>query len=302
MRFLRAVVVALVVLVLFAWGFAKLTDNDATTVVTPRLDSGISGLSITTSTKVRLSPDGARLAIVEAGAVVVVGLHDAKIVTRAGNNVVDAAWMPDSKRVLFTEGPIPTGQVTVIDLKGALNGVANLTPSIGFGNGEGVAVDSHGTRAAVISVTRDAIGGREHRDVAIIELQTGVVRVFPTPARDESTPLFVDDDLLAVASTGGSGPARLDFVDVATGEVRAGPPISAGPFVRTIRSEAVVARSGAEGVTELLAVDSETGEQRDLHVIEPARNVVAVDIQLTRAIVRVADSGGESHLEIEPFA
>jgi hypothetical protein len=298
--FVRAVVVAVVVLVLFAWGFAKLTDNDVATVV-PRLDSGIAGLSITTSTKVRLSPDGARLAIVEAGSVNVIGVNDAKIVTRAGRNVVDATWMPDSKRVLFTEGPIPTGQVTVIDLKGAINGVANLTPSIGFGDGEGIAVDSRGARAAVISVTRDTIGGRAHRDLAVIELRTGAVRLYPTPNRDESSPLFVDDDLLAVASTGASGPARLDLVDIATGEVRAGRPIIAGPFVRTISSEVVVARRAAQGATRLLAVDSETGDERQLHVTKPHRRVVAVDIQLTRAVVRVPDGGGESHLVIEQF-
>lgn len=302
MRFVRAVVVAVAVAVLFAWGFAELTDNDATTVATPRLGRGLTGLSITTSTKVRLSPDGARLAIVEAGRVNVVGLHDAKIVTRAGRNVVDATWMPDSKRVLFTEGPIPTGQVTVIDLNGAVNGVAKLKPSIGFGSGEGIAVDSRGARAAVISVTRDAIGGRAHRDLAVIELQTGAVRVYPTPERDEASPLFVDDDLVAVASVGTSGPARLDLVDVATGQVRAGRPITDGPYVRTISSEVVVARRASQGATRLLAVDSETGDERELHVTKPHRRVVAVDIQLTRAIVRVPDAGGESHLAIEPFA
>jgi hypothetical protein len=301
MRFLRAVVVALVVLVAFVWGFAKITDNDITTAA-PRLGKGLTGLRLTTAAKVRLSPDGSRLAVVEAGSVVVLGLNSATVETRVGSNVVDATWMSDSKRVLFTEGPIPTGQVTVIDLTGAVNGVATLKPSIGFGDGAGIAVDQRGTRAAVISVTRDAIGGREHRDLAVIELQTGAVRVYPTPTRDESSPLFVDEDLIAVASEGDSGPARLDLVEVATGAVHPGRPISDGPYVRTISSEVVVARRASQGATRLLAVDSETGDERELHVTKPHRKVVAVDIQLTRAIVRVPDPGGESHLAIEPFA
>ncbi len=302
MRFLRAVTIAVVVLVAFAYGFARLTDNDNSTVGAPRLGTGLSGLNISTATKVRLSPDGSRLAVVEGGAVVVVGLHDAKIVTRAGQAVVDAAWMPDSRRVLLLEGPTPTGQVTVIDMAGKVVGVATLAPSVGFGDGAGAAVDNRGARAAVITVTRDAIGGQRHNDLAIIDLPTGAVRTYPTPSRDQARPLFIDDDLVAVSSIGSTGPARLDFVDLATGAVDAGRPVVDGPFVSTLRGEAVVARLGANGATRLLAVDPQHGAERDLHVTKPHRRVVAVDIQLTRAIVRVPDPGGDAHLAIEQFS
>lgn len=302
MRLLRAAVVAVFVAVLFAWGFATVTDNGAQDTATPRLASGLAGLSINTSTKVRLSPDGARLAVVEAGTVAVVGLHDATIVTRAGRNVVDATWMPGSKRLLVVEGPIPTGQITVVDLTGAVTGVATLSPALGFGDGHGVAVDTRGARAAVIAVTRDAIGGRTHRDLALIDLLTGAARVYPTPGREESRPLFVDDDLIAVESQGERGAARLDLVDVATGTVDPGRPIVDGPFARTIGGEVVVARRASQGAIRLLAVDSESGDERDLHVTKPHRRVVAVDIQLTRAIVCVPDPGGDAHLAIEAFA
>jgi hypothetical protein len=301
MRFLRATAVAVVVLVLFAWGFAKLTDNDDTTA-TPRLGTGLSGLSVTTAAKVRMSPDGARLAVVEGGQVVVVGVNDAKIVMRAGTNVVDAAWMPDGKRVLAVEGPIPTGQVTTLDMKGEIDGVQKINPSISFGDGTGVAVDSRGTQAAVIAVTRDAIGGEVHTDLAVIQLQSGAVRVYPTPARDESSPVFIDDDFVAVASQGATGSARLDFVDLGTGAVDAGRPITAGPFVRTVGEEVVVARRAAQGATRLLAVSADGGDERELHVTKPHRKVVAVDLQVTRCLVRVVDPGGTAHLALEPFA
>jgi len=296
------VVVVVVVLVAFAYGFAKLTDNDGEVVATRKLGRGIAGLNITTATKVRMSPDGSQLAIVEGGQVIIVGLDDASIVSRTGTNVVDAAWMPDGDRVLVTEGPIPTGRVTTLKLDGSVHGVAKLAPSISFGDGNGVAVDSLGTHAAVIATTREAIGGAVHSDLAIVELQSGNVRVLPTPNRDEFHPLFVDDELVAVASIGAKGPARLDLVDLATGEVDAGRAITDGPFVRTVGEEVVVARRAAQGATRLVAVSVETGAERELHVTKPHRKVVPVDLQVNRCLVRVVDPGGGAHLAIEPFA
>lgn len=302
MRFVRAVAVSLVVLVLFAIGFARLTDNDRPAIVRPRLGRALSGLSITTATKVRLSPDGGRVLVVEAGQVVVVGLHDADIVMRAGRNVVDAAWMPDGERVLVVEGPIPTAQVTTLDMNGEVDGVQTLSPSVGFGDGNGVAVDSRGTKAAVIATTRDAIGGRVHGDLAVIELQTGKVRVYATPDRDEVYPLFVDDDLVALRSEAATGATRLDLVELATGAVTVGRPMTGGPFVRTVGGEVVVARRGAKGATRLVGVDTQTGKERQIHVTKSRSSVVAVDLRVTRCLVRVVDSEGNAHLAIEPFA
>ena len=300
MRFLRAVAVLLIVLAAFVYGFAKLTSDDGPHRANPRLGKGITGIDIGSATRVRLSPDGSRIAVVAGGSVTVVGLDDAKIVTSAGTNVVDAAWMPDGTRVLVVEGPIPTGQVATVDMHGKVDGVATLAPSIGFGDGDGIAVDEHGTRAAVIAVTRDAIGGATHTDLATIDLGTGKVRVYPT-ARDEAQPLFVDDDLVAVASQATKGPARLDLVDLTTGAVDAGRPIVDGPYVRTFGGEAVVARRAAQGAYRLIAVNAETGDERTLHVTKPHRHVVAVNAQVTRCLVRVVDPGGSAHLDIETF-
>ncbi|HVV35562.1 MAG TPA: hypothetical protein VHC63_03090 [Acidimicrobiales bacterium] len=299
MRFVRAVVVLVVVLVVFAVLFAKVTSDNGTRVATPRLGKGIEALDVGTSTKVRLSPDGSRIAVVEDGAVTVVGLDDAHIVTRAGNDVVDATWMPDGTRLLVVEGPIPTGQVDTIDLRGHVDGVATLDPSIGFGNGDGVAVNDRGTEAAVIAVSRDAIGGTTHTDLATVELQTGKVRVYRT-TRDEARPVFLDDDTVAVASQGPTGPARLDTVDLVSGGVQAGRPIVDGPYGRTFGGDAVVARRAAQGAYRLLAVAAD-GHEATLHVTKPHRHVVAVNREVTRCLVRVVDPGGSAHLAIEGF-
>lgn len=301
MRFVRALAVSVVVLVLFAWGFAALTDDDSTAGQEHFAD-GLAGLRLSTTTKIALSPDGGRLLAVQDGQVQVVRLGDASTVMRAGRNVVDAAWMPDGERVLTLEGPIPTGQVVTLDMNGEVDGVATLSPSVGFGDGSGVDVDSRGVRAAAITTTRDAIGGRTRTDLAVVELQTGTVRVYATPDRDEHRPLFVDDDYVAVVSQAATGPPRLDFVDLTTGAVRAGGPVSAGPFARTLAGEVVVARGGAGGVTRLVAVDAVDGAARRLHETGPGRRVVAVDAQITRCIVRVGGADGVARLVIEPFA
>jgi hypothetical protein len=297
----RAVVVLLVILVAFVWGFAKLTSDDGPRVATPRLGNSIDALDIGAATKVRLSPDGRRILVVADGSATVVGLHDAKIVMRTGDNVVDGAWMPDGKRVLVVEGPIPTGQISTLDMTGHVDGVARLDPSIGFGSGDGVAVNADGTRAAVIAVTREDLGGAEHADLAVVELQTGKVRVYPT-ARDEARPFFVDDDVVAVTSEAATGPARLDVVNLATGDVHAGRPVIDGPYARTFGGEVVVARRAAQGAYRLIAVNADTGAERTLHVTKPHRHVVAVNAEVTRCLVRVVDKGGTAHLAIEGFA
>ncbi len=115
-------VVAVVVVVAFAWGFAKLTSDDGGVENRP-LGAALPTQSIGTSAKVRLSPDGAHLALVESGILSIIRVRDASIASRAGTRVVDATWMPDGSRVVIVEGPIPTGQIAAVDLQGKTAGV-----------------------------------------------------------------------------------------------------------------------------------------------------------------------------------
>jgi hypothetical protein len=286
-------IVGAVVFALLVFAFVRLT-------ATPRPEHGLSTLDVGPDVKVRLSPSGARVALVEGGAISVATVGDGKVVMRRAGNIVDAAWMPDGRRALVVEGPIPTGEVSTIDVHGKVDGAATLNPSIGFGNGEGVSIDRGGTRAAVIAVTRDDVTGVSHRDLAVVELATGAVRVYPT-ARDESAPLFLERDLVAVASQGKKGPARLDLVDLTNGTVDAGRPIIAGPYARTFAGEAVVARRAAQGAYRLIAISPVNGRERTLHVTRPHRHVLAVDASVTGCVVRVLGEGGVAHLAIETF-
>src|SRR5262249_34197861 len=158
-----------------------------------------------------------------------------------------------------------TGQVSVIDLRGRVVGTARLAPSIAFGNGDGVALNDDGTTAAVIAVTRDAIGGAEHHDLATIDLANGAVRVYETPELDESSPVFVDDGTVALFADG-----HLRFVDLTTGTTRDAGVIYDGPFTRTNEGEVVVGRRAANGAVRLLGVDRH-GDSRQIAVLKPHR-------------------------------
>lgn len=301
MKQVRATAVVLVLVAAIVFGFVQLIREDGATAK-PRLAKGLAAVTISTSTKVRLSPDASLVAVVEGGQVSVIGVQDAKVVTRAGRNVVDAAWMPDGTRLIVTEGPTPTGEIAAVDLTGEVAGVAKLKPSVGFGNGRGIGIDERGTRAAVIVVTRDAIGGTERSDLAVVDFATGAVRVYPTPNRSEARPVFLDADTVAVATKGPTTPARLAVVDLASGRETIGRVIFDGPYARTAAGDAVVSRRAAQGAIRLLAIETVAGGERDLFVTKPHRRVVDVDLQLTRALVRVPDGRGGGHLAFEPFA
>ena len=302
MRVLRAALVLIVVMIAAVWAYAQLTSDDTTSQT---FGDGLRTFPTSASTKVRLSPDATRLAFVQDGALSIVRIRDGAILTRAGKNVVDAAWMPDGSRVLIDEGPIPTGQVAVINSSGRVAGVANLKPSIAFGNGAGLAVNDDGTRAAAIAVSRDAIGGQAHNDLAIIDLQSGAVRIYSTPDQDEDTPVFVDDETVAVSSTGasvGASPTpRLHVVTIATGKVDDRGAIEGGPFVTTPAAEVVVSRAAIADSRRLVALDLTTGTERVLADLAPNRQPLAVDSRTTRMVVRVSEDGGDGRITVDPI-
>jgi hypothetical protein len=298
-RILRAALVLVVLLIAAVWIYAKLTSDDTSTSQT--FGDSLRTFPASASTKVRLSPDATRLAFVQDGALSIVRIRDGAILTRAGTNIVDAAWMPDGSRVLIDEGPIPTGQVAVINGNGRVAGVAHLKPSIGFGNGAGLSVNDDGTKAAAIAVSRDAIGGKAHNDLAVIDLQSGAVRVYATPEQDEDTPVFVDDDTIAVASLSSKGAAHLHVVAIATGEVRDLGAIDAGPFVTTTAGEVVVSRSALGESTDLIAVDATTAKDRLLANLKPGRRPLTVDSHTTRVVVRVSEDGQAERIAVDPI-
>ena len=295
MRIVRAAVVLLAVLLLAAFAFAKLTSDSGPVASTPGFGQGLSNVAVSTSTKIRLSPDSTKVALVESGVVTVVRSRDGARVMAAGKNIVDVAWMPDGNRVIVVEGPIPTGEIDAIDMTGKRAGVAKLKAPIGFGDGFGLAVDSRGTQAAAIAVTRDPIGGARHTDLAVVELQTGAVRIFESPT-EERNPTFVDDE--NVAYLAGSvlfqrelGDGRLTKIDQGFAD---------GPFVAGPDGElALWADDAAQG---LVGIDTTARKRRALRVLPQGHIPVDVDAHLTRALVRVTDRDGTVHLSFDSLA
>jgi hypothetical protein len=237
-----AVVLAIVVVgVLLARWIAGGTDG-------VRADPRV--LPITT-TNVAWSPDGLRIAAASNGVLHVFRVADGREVLTTGRSIVAFAWMPDAKRILVAEGPIPTGEVATVDLNGRVTGVAHLSPSIDFDAGYGLSVNSDGTQAVAVAVHSDDLGGHVATDLATIELATGAVHVAPTPDVDERSPVYVDDETVAYL-VGDAAFAR----DLATGEGR-----RLGPARRLLGiapEGAVVALRGCCTVTRL---DPSTGDE-----------------------------------------
>ena len=86
------------------------------------------------------SPDGAQLAVITGDGVGIAAGGRVKLLTPQGSAVDDAAWMPDARSLLVIEGGAQIDRVTVLDLNGAVQGVAHLDTPIAHGR-DGMAVD-----------------------------------------------------------------------------------------------------------------------------------------------------------------
>ena len=235
------------------------------------------------------SVDGRSVAVIDRGAVALAQGGALKAVSPPGGRVVDFAWMPNSQAVLVAEGPIPTGQVTVIDFAGKVVGTARLNPSIAFGSGYGMSVDSRGVNAAVIAVDRDAIGGNERRDLAVIELTTGKVTRLPTPDLDERQPVFIDDNTVAVLETAdieGGGVARVVAVDLGSGTRT---PLDSRATLKVIGAtddgEVVVSERTADNRERVVTLTLAAAKRKVLATLPIGQRAVAADPQARRVLV-----------------
>lgn len=144
------------------------------------------------------SPDGQRILAFGRDGIGIARGGEMELVTEPGSRATDAAWMPDSKSVLVAEGPGEITRLAVLDLDGAVTGVANLSTPFSVGAGNGMAVDSRGARAVVSTEMRDTIGGRRRLDLVLVDLPTGhVTSLTTTPDANESAPVFLDDNRIA---------------------------------------------------------------------------------------------------------
>jgi hypothetical protein len=230
---------------------------------------------------VSYSPDGSQLAVRSSDGVGLAHGGRVTLLTPPGSNVVGFTWMPGS-RLLLAEGPIPTGQLNAIDLRGRAAGKVVLSPSFGVGSGYGMAVDSTARHAVVTRAQVDTLGGAVHLDLVEVDLQTGAVRALTTtPDGQEYSPTYVDDQHVAYARAVGSR-VSVALLDLSTLNWRDLTPSgeSATPLGVVLQG-AYVAYADTRG--DVFAVDPAGG--RPILLGSHVGTAVAVDPTGTRAVV-----------------
>lgn len=295
MKRARDGLIGFVILALLVVAVARLLSSNAPV---PRdRPMALGDIEVPASGVIRWSPDATKLALVVSGELVIVGVAEGRELARRGTNVADVAWMPDGGRVVLVEGPIATGQIAAVATTGRVAGTTTLRPSIPFGLGRGLGIDGTGTDAAAIATRREAIGGATRHDLALVNLQTGATKVFVTDDREESNPMFVDEEIVVYASAT-TNELRLQALDVTTEEVQNLGVIHDGPFGVLATGEVVVGHRAAQGAYRLDAVDL-AGESRVLGVVRAGRRVVAIDRFGTRVLVRKLGADAGRRLAIE---
>jgi len=147
---------------------------------------------------------------------------------------------------------IPRSLVTI----DPLNGVVTLVGDLGYGASD-IEFDSDGTLYAWVPETRQ---------VGIVNLETGAVTLRGQPLERgamKGSFSFAGGGKALVASTGGNG--TLDTVDLETGKVTTGPPLTGAPFADFLGGLTVSARG------TLYAINSSLGRgvQANLVTIDP---------------------------------
>jgi hypothetical protein len=222
------------------------------------------------------SPDGTHLLTISARGIGEARAGRVRAVTAPGSRAVDAAWMPGSNALLVAEGPVPTGQLSVLRLDGSSLGEVRLAPSFGVGAGRGMTVDAAGRRAVVTRVERNPFQAQGRADLVLVDLSTGSDRLLvDTASTDEERPFFVGPELVVFTSRpSDSGAAIVAVLDIATNQVRQlSPPGQDASAVGVIADEAWVAYvSGGR----LWAVRREGGPSIRLARVPSGTDVVAV--------------------------
>jgi hypothetical protein len=220
-----------------------------------------------------------------------------RLITPAGSRAVDAAWFPGSNAVLIAEGPIPTGQLSVLRLDGSSLGNVTLTPSFGVGGGRGMTVDATGRRAVVTRVERDPFHPGERTDLVMVDLRTGASRpLVETGDVDEDRPFFVGPELVVFTTRpAAGGDAAVAELDVATNKVRLlSPEGEDATGIGTIGSGAWVAYTS--GTTLWATRRDGGGEPVRLADVASGATVVAVEPDGRAALVAEPTPGGATRL------
>jgi hypothetical protein len=174
--------------------------------------------------RVIFNPLGTRVAVLGGRGLAVAEAGRARYLFDQTTNIVDAAWLPGTTKLLVAEGPALTGRLSIVGIDGQPSGYVAIQPSFGVGTGHGMTVDE-GRHVAVVTATqRESLGG-EHLYLVAVELSSGATHsLTPADGPDELAPAFAG--MGAVVYTARTeGDSWVGAVDVATGaERRLSPP------------------------------------------------------------------------------
>lgn len=241
--------------------------------------------------RVIFNPLGTRIAVLGGRGLAVAEAGRARYLFDQSTNIVDAAWLPGTTKLLVAEGPALTGRLSIVGIDGQPAGYVAIVPSFGVGTGHGMTVDD-ARRVAVVTATQRESLGAEHLHLVAVELSSGATRsLTPPDGADELAPAFAG--ARAVVFTGrAEGDSWVGAVDVETGvERRLSPPGERATSRGVIGDRhAVYTTSGGR----LWAVPVTGGTPELLATLDSAEVLVGVDPTGGRAVVaREASSGTE---------
>jgi dipeptidyl aminopeptidase/acylaminoacyl peptidase len=245
-------------------------------------------------TRASFSPDGTRLAVVSDEGVGLADGGHTRTITPPGSLAVDAAWMPNSEGILVVEGPAVTDRVTVIGLDGRVAGSATLDRPFSVGDGNGLSVDRRGGRAITVAETRDAIGGRRHTDLVLVDLTNGhVTTITDTQDAEEAWPVFRDDTHILFARVASGRSSIVVERDLGSGAERElSPAAEATRPVGVLRSGTMVLAGGKPGQPVSIWARATNGAPVRMGRIGAGEVVWTVDPAGTRAVATSAATVG----------
>jgi len=241
--------------------------------------------------RVIFNPLGTRIAVLGGRGLAVAEEGRARYLFDRSTNIVDAAWLPGTTKLLVAEGPALTGRLSIIGVDGQPSGYVAIQPSFGVGTGHGMSVDEWRHVAVVTATERESLGG-EHLHLVAVELSSGATRALtPADGPDELAPVFAGTGAVVyTARTGGD--SWVGVVDVATGAERRLSPPTERATSRGVVGDRYAVYTTAGG--RVWAVPIAGGLPELLATLDSADVLVGVDPTGGRAVVaREGASGTE---------
>ena len=249
------------------------------------------GIAVPGAVSAQFSPDGSRLAVLRGGGAF--GVSEAgrfRPLVAAETTISAFAWYDDG-RLLVQEGPVSTGLLAALDLKGESKGVIKLAPDVQPGTGMAVSPDR---RTVILTGTVEgpAPGAQPTVDLYAVKVPEGTTRRLTENADNESRPFFLDDHHVAFTNRRGDA-EQVEILDLDDGS--------------RVSVTTPAARASVIGVVGADVVWTTGDEVRVGHAGSPAERVasvpsgstaVALSPERKRLVLREASPDGDTILRL----